>query len=119
MLKEQWLFIGLFLVLATVFPGVALLIPRLIAPRKPNRIKSQTYECGIETVGDNWVQFKIQYYIFALVFLIFDVETVFLYPWAVALGVLPIYAVIEGVLFLGILFAGLVYAWRKGALEWV
>jgi len=119
MQKEPWLFIGLFLVLAPVFPAVALLIPRLIAPKKPNVIKSQTYECGIETVGDSWVQFKVQYYIFALIFLVFDVETVFLYPWAAAIGQLSLFAVLEGVLFILILVLGLVYAWRKGALEWI
>jgi NADH:ubiquinone oxidoreductase subunit 3 (subunit A) len=119
MLSEQWLYIGIFLVLAPVFPAMALLIPRLVAPKKPNSIKSQTYECGIETVGETWVQFKIQYYVFALVFLIFDVETVFLYPWAVAFNALPMFAVLEGVLFILILVGGLVYAWRKGALEWI
>jgi NADH:ubiquinone oxidoreductase subunit 3 (subunit A) len=119
MQNESWLFIGLFLVLAPLLPAVALLIPRLIAPRKPNVIKSQTYECGIETVGDTWVQFKVQYYIFALIFLVFDVETVFLYPWAAAIGQLSLFAVLEGVLFILILVLGLVYAWRKGALEWI
>lgn len=118
MLTQQWLFIGVFLLIAPVFPALALLIPHLIAPRKPNRIKSQTYECGIETVGETWVQFKIQYYIYALVFLIFDVELVFLFPWAVAFDVLPLFAVLEGVLFILILVGGLAYAWRKGALEW-
>jgi NADH-quinone oxidoreductase subunit A len=115
---NDWLFIGVFLLVAPIFPALALLIPRLIAPRKPNPLKSQTYECGIETVGDTWVQFRVQYYIFALVFLIFDVETVFLFPWAVAFGQLPMFAVLEGVLFILILVAGLFYAWRKGALEW-
>ena len=119
MLTDQWLFIGIFLVLAPIFPALALLRPRLIAPRKPNVIKSQTYECGIETVGETWVQFKVQYYIFALVFLIFDVEIVFLFPWAVALNILPLFAVLEGVLFILILAGGLIYAWRRGALEWV
>jgi len=115
---NQWIFIGVFLILAPVFPTMALLIPRLIAPRKPNPIKQQTYECGIETVGDAWVQFRVQYYLFALVFLIFDVEMVFLFPWAVAFNYLPLFAVLEGVFFILILAAGLVYAWRKGALEW-
>jgi NADH:ubiquinone oxidoreductase subunit 3 (subunit A) len=78
----------------------------------------QTYECGIETVGNTWVQFHVQYYIFALVFLIFDVETVFLYPWAAAFDQLGLFAVLEGVLFILILVVGLVYAWRKGVLEW-
>jgi NADH:ubiquinone oxidoreductase subunit 3 (subunit A) len=115
---NDWLYIGIFLMLAPVFPAMALVVPRLIAPRKPNPIKSQTYECGMETVGESWVQFKVQYYIFALVFLIFDVETVFLFPWAVAFDQLPLFAVLEGILFILILVAGLVYAWRKGALEW-
>jgi len=115
---NDWLFIGVFLLLAPVFPALALVIPRIIAPRKPNPLKSQTYECGIETVGDTRVQFRIQYYIFALVFLIFDVETVFLFPWALAFERLPLFAVLEGVLFIFILIAGFVYAWRKGALEW-
>jgi NADH:ubiquinone oxidoreductase subunit 3 (subunit A) len=91
----------------------------LIAPRKPNPLKTETYECGIETYGETWVQFKAQYYIFALVFLIFDIEIVFLYPWAVAFDQLPMFAVLEGVLFILILVAGLFYTWRKGVLEWV
>jgi NADH:ubiquinone oxidoreductase subunit 3 (subunit A) len=115
---NDWLFIGIFLVLAPILPAVALLIPRVIAPKKPNPLKSQTYECGIETVGDTWVQFRVQYYIFALIFLIFDVELVFLFPWAVAFDQLALFAVLEGVLFILILVAGLIYAWRKGALEW-
>jgi NADH:ubiquinone oxidoreductase subunit 3 (subunit A) len=98
---------------------LALLIPRLIAPRKPNPLKNDTYECGIETVGETWVQFRVQYYIFALVFLVFDVELVFLFPWAAAFNQLPLFAVLEGILFVIILVAGLLYAWRKGALEWV
>ena len=118
MLDQEWLYIGIFLVLAPVFPALAILIPRIIAPRKPNPIKQQTYECGIETVGNTWIQFKVQYYIFALVFLVFDVETVFLFPWAVAFDQLPLFAVFEGILFILILVAGLIYAWRKGALEW-
>jgi NADH:ubiquinone oxidoreductase subunit 3 (subunit A) len=116
---DDWIFIGIFLLLAPIFPAAAMLIPRLIAPRKPNALKSETYECGIETHGETWVQFKAQYYIFALVFLIFDIEIVFLYPWAVAFDNLPMFAVLEGVLFILILVAGLLYTWRKGVLEWV
>ena len=116
---NDWIFIGIFLLLAPVFPAMALPIPRLIAPRKPNPLKSETYECGIETYGETWVQFKAQYYIFALVFLIFDIEIVFLFPWAVAFDQLPLFAVMEGVIFILILVAGLLYTWRKGVLEWV
>lgn len=116
--SDQWLFIGIFLLLAPLLPGAALLVPLIVAPKKPNRIKTSTYECGIETYGDTWVQFKVQYYIYALVFLIFDVELVFLFPWAVAFDALPMYAVVNGVIFILILAGGLIYAWRKGALEW-
>jgi NADH:ubiquinone oxidoreductase subunit 3 (subunit A) len=115
---QDWLFIGVFLVLAPVFPMAALLIPKVIAPKKPNKIKLQTYECGIETVGDAWVQFRVQYYVFGLIFLIFDIEAIFLYPWAAAFDILPLFAVLEGVLFILILIAGLVWAWRKGVLQW-
>lgn len=115
---QDWLFIGVFLVLAPVFPLAALMIPKLVAPKKPNKIKQQTYECGIETVGDAWVQYRIQYYIFGLIFLIFDIEAVFLYPWAAAFDLLPLFAVVEGILFILILIAGLIWAWRKGVLQW-
>jgi NADH-quinone oxidoreductase subunit A len=115
---DTWLYIGIFFLVAPLVPAVAILVPRLIAPRKPNPIKLDTYECGLETVGDSRVQFKIQYYIYALVFLIFDVETVFLFPWAVAFDQLELFMVVEGIIFILILLAGLVYAWRKGVLEW-
>ena len=118
-MQNPWIFVGLFIIVGMFIPIAALVVARILAPRKPNAIKQSTYECGIETVGDNWVQFKAQYYIFALVFLIFDVETVFLFPWAVALNKLPLFAVFEGIIFIIILLAGLVYAWKKGMLEWV
>jgi NADH-quinone oxidoreductase subunit A len=117
-MDSDWLFIGVFLLLAPIFPLLAIIIPRLIAPKKPHPLKSQTYECGIETHGDTYIQFKVQYYVYALVFLIFGVELVFLYPWAVAFDLLPFYAVLLGVLFIITLVEGLLYAWRKGLLEW-
>jgi NADH:ubiquinone oxidoreductase subunit 3 (subunit A) len=115
---QEWLYIGLFIMAALAVPGIAIFLAWVLGPKKPNALKSETYECGIETVGETWVRFRPQYYIFALVFLVFDVETVFLYPWAVAFDFLPLFAVLEGVLFILILAAGLIYAWRKGALEW-
>jgi len=118
-MQNPWIYIGLFMIVGMIIPIAALLIARLLAPRKPNAIKQSTYECGIETVGDNWVQFKAQYYIFGLVFLVFDVETVFLFPWAVSLNKLPLFAVFEGIIFIIILLAGLVYTWQKGMLEWM
>lgn len=116
---QEYIFIGLFLLIGVIFPAAPLIVSWLVRPKKPNPLKSETYECGIETVGDTWVQFKAQYYIFALVFVIFDVETVFLFPWAVAFDQLRLFMVLEMVLFIAILAAGLVYAWRKGALEWM
>ena len=116
---DGWAFVGIFVVVGVVLLSVPLILSALLAPRKPNPIKSETYECGIETVGDTWVQFKAQYYIFALTFLVFDVELVFLFPWAVAFGQLPLFGVIAGVLFIAILFVELLAAWRKGVLEWV
>jgi NADH-quinone oxidoreductase subunit A len=115
---SQWIYIGLFFIVGLLIPVGAIAAAWVLGPKKPNPIKQSTYECGIETVGDSWVQFKAQYYIFALVFLIFDVETVFLFPWAVKLGQLGLFAVIEGIIFILILMAGLVYTWRKGMLEW-
>ena len=115
---DNWLYIGLFLIVATLIPVIAVILPRFIAPKKPNPIKQETYECGMETVGETWVQFKVQYYIYALVFLVFDVEIIFLYPWAVAFDRLDLLGVIAGVLFIFLLGDGLLYAWRKGALKW-
>ena len=117
-MQSDWLYIGLFLVVGALVPTAAIVTSSILSPKKPNHIKQSTYECGMETVGDNWVQFKAQYYVFALVFLVFDVETVFLFPWAVSLGNLSLYAVFEGIIFILILIAGLVFAWRKGMLEW-
>jgi NADH-quinone oxidoreductase subunit A len=90
----------------------------LVGPKRPNPIKQSTYECGIETVGDTWIQFKVQYYIFALVFLVFDVEAVFLFPIAAAFNFLPLFAVFEVILFVVILLVALGFVWRQGALEW-
>ena len=115
---SQWIYIGLFFIVGLIIPVGAIAAAWVLGPKKPNPIKQTTYECGIETVGDSWVQFKAQYYIFALVFLVFDVETVFLFPWAVKLGELGLFAVVEGIIFILILIAGLVYTWRKGKLEW-
>jgi NADH:ubiquinone oxidoreductase subunit 3 (subunit A) len=115
---SQWIYIGLFMIVGLIIPVGAIGAAWILGPKRPNPIKETTYECGIETVGESWVQFKAQYYIFALVFLVFDVETVFLFPWAVKLGQLGLFAVIEGIIFILILMAGLVYTWRKGMLEW-
>jgi NADH-quinone oxidoreductase subunit A len=114
----SWLYIGIFLVVSLGLPAVAIILAGILAPKKPSPEKSIIYECGVDTHGETWVQFKAQYYLIGLVFLIFDIETVFLYPWAVAFDRLGLFAVLEGLLFIGILTGGLVYAWKKGAFEW-
>jgi NADH:ubiquinone oxidoreductase subunit 3 (subunit A) len=115
----DWMYIAIYFVIAAFLPGAAIFIAGLLGPKKPNSLKNQTYECGVETVGETWVQFRAQYYIFALVFLVFDVETVLLYPWALAYNQLTLFEVAEAIAFILILLGGLIYAWRKGALEWL
>ena len=115
----NYAFIGVFFLAALSFPVVPLVLAYFIRPKRPTEIKQSTYECGLEAIGDIWVQFKVQYYIYALAFVVFDVEVIFLYPWAVAFNQLGLFALVEMFIFLFILIAGLVYAWRKGALEWV
>ncbi|MBI4549880.1 MAG: NADH-quinone oxidoreductase subunit A [Candidatus Omnitrophica bacterium] len=114
----NYLFIGIFLVIALIFPLLPLVLAKFVAPRKPGAIKNATYECGIEATGDAWIQFRSQYYLYALLFVVFDVETVFIYPWAVAYRQLGLFAFVEMLIFVAILAVGLLYAWRKGVLEW-
>lgn len=115
---EQFGYIGLFLVVAFLFPAGGVLTAWLLAPRRPDPNKEALYECGMETIGDAWVQFNVRYYLYALIFLIFDIEAIFLYPWAVQFRQLALFGFIEMFLFIAILLVGYVYAWRKRALEW-
>ena len=108
----------LFLVVAVVFPLIPLLLSRLVAPNRPNRVKLEPYESGMETIGPTLVQFPIRYYLYALVFVIFDVEAIFLFPWAVAYLQLGWFAAVEVAVFVALLLVGFAYAWRKRALEW-
>ena len=103
---------------AIALVAVALGIANAISPRSFNPQKGEAYECGIPTRGKSWMQFKVGYYLFAILFLMFDVETVFLFPWAVVVQDLGVYGLISIFFFLIILVLGLAYAWRKGALEW-
>ncbi|MBC7226229.1 MAG: NADH-quinone oxidoreductase subunit A [Thermoflexales bacterium] len=115
---EQFTFVGLLFLVATLLGTLPPALAWLLRPKKPHPRKSEPYECGIYPHGEAWVQYKAQYYIFALAFMVFDVEAVFLFPWALIYNWLPLYAVIEGVLFLLLLLGALLYAWKKGALEW-
>lgn len=115
---SQYAFVGIFVIVAFALPIIGLVMAWLIRPKKPNPAKNATYECGVETIGDTWVQFKAQYYLYALIFVVFDVEAAFVFPWAVAYNKLGLYALVEMALFVAILLGGLLYAWRKKALEW-
>ncbi len=110
--------IALFLVVGVIFGLAPLIIARFIAPYRPSKVKLEPYESGVETIGPTHVQFRTRYYMYALVFVIFDVEAVFLFPWAVAYNVLGLFALIEMVIFVAMLLVAFAYAWKKGALEW-
>ncbi len=105
--------VGIGMILITFF------IARLLRPSNPYPAKEQSYECAEAPIGDSWVRFNNRFYIFALIFVVFDVEAVFLFPWAVAFGQLGLFALVEMVIFILILMFGLFYAWKKGVLKWV
>lgn len=116
--QNSYLFVCVFLVIGLMLPVVALFMGKLLRPDKPNVIKASTYESGIEPIHDSRVQFNVRYYLFGLLFVIFDVETVFLYPWAVAYEKLGIFSLIEMMIFVFMLGIGLAYAWKKKVLKW-
>ena len=115
----QWAGIGVVLVIAIVFPIVALAVASLLRPKgKADKYKYDTYECGLETQGETWVQFKANYFMYALLFVAFDVETIFLYLWAVNNASFGLFVFLEIFVFIAILVIGLLYDWKEGALEW-
>lgn len=120
--SSPYLFIVVMAVVAVLFAlaplGLAWLWAKKFSPRKPGQEKNAIYECGLESKGDAWVQFKAQYYLYAIIFLIFDVETIFLLPFAVAFGGLSVGAFAAIMVFLLLLVEGLVWAWQKGVLTW-
>ncbi len=116
-------YIGIFLLVSIGFAITMLAIPLIlarigVAPKHPSPVKNSTYECGPETVGRSWVQFNFRYYLFGLLFVLFDIEAVFLYPWAVAYNKLGAFGLVEMLIFIFILVVGYVFAWKKKALEW-
>lgn len=116
---QQYGGLGVYLILSIIFPFIIVIFALILGPKHPNPEKLTTYECGLDTQGPTWVQFKINYFLYALVFVAFDVETVFLYPWAVRFQALGTFAFIEMLIFIAILVIGLWYAWKEGALEWM
>ena len=111
-------YLVLFFIVGVVLVGGAILFSAFIAPRSSNDVKFEPYECGIETQGPAWIQFNVGYYLFAIIYLVFDVETVFIFPWGVVMRDIGARAFIEILIFFFILGLGLLYAWKKGALKW-
>lgn len=120
---RQYGLVAIFAAIAVALPGSLLIVSWLLSftkvrPHKPNAVKSSPYECGMELVGNRWPQFNFRYYMFALLFVVFDVETVFIYPWAVYFKQLGLFAFVEMLAFILVLVVGWVYAWKYKALEW-
>ncbi|MBI3995395.1 MAG: NADH-quinone oxidoreductase subunit A [Nitrospirae bacterium] len=114
----NYLPILIFIAIALAFGGVTLLLGNLLRPSRVYKAKLTTYESGSIPFSDARIPFPLRYYIIAMIFVIFDIETVFLYPWAVVYGKLGLYGLVEMVLFIAVLLVGYFYAWKKGALEW-
>ena len=116
-------YIALFVLVAIAFGLLMVLLPPLlrligIVPRKPNPVKTTTYECGMETIGKTWVQFNFRYYFYALIFVALDVLVIFIYPWALDLRNLGVVAFVAILIFILIIGVGWIYAWKKKVLEW-
>jgi len=115
---NSYVIVAVFLILGILFPIAVLFVGRLLRPNKPTAAKAVTYESGLVPQVDSRVRFNIRYYQYALMFVVFDVEIAFLYPWAVAYRKLGLFALAEMVIFIGLLLVGLIYAWRKKVLQW-
>ncbi len=118
-MPEGYVPIFIFLVVATLFPVATILVAKLVRPALPNAVKLDAYECGIKAASDSRGRYTVRFYIIAILFVIFDVETIFLFPWAVRYQKLGWFGVAEVAVFLGILIVGYIWAYKKGALEWV
>ena len=107
------------MIAAITFSGIAILVSKFVLKASTNKQKGEPYECGIPTIGPSWIQFSVGYYLFALIFLIFDVELIFLFPWAVVVKKIGWVALVEILIFMFILFMGFIYAHKKKALKWM
>ena len=116
---EHYVPILVYALVAISFPIIALLMAKVVRAGSPDPVKAEPYECGVKTDTTAFdTRFSIRYYLIAVLFVVFDVETIFLFPWAVAFDQLPLFLFVEMFVFLAILLVGYVYAWRRGALEW-
>ncbi len=116
---RTYLTVGIFGALGVALVGAFLGLGRLLRPSRPTPAKTENYESGVDPIGDGWSQANIRYYVFALLFVLFDVEAVFIFPWATRLEAYGMFGLVEMAIFIFILLLGLLYAWRKGMLRWV
>lgn len=114
----DYLPILILLVVAVGFAAVSLIISHLLGPKRPTRVKMEPYECGIEAVGDARLRFSVRFYLIAMLFILFDVEAIFLYPWAVVFRSLKLFGFLEMLVFILILFVCYLYVWKRRGLEW-
>jgi NADH-quinone oxidoreductase subunit A len=117
-MRFEYVAIGASLVIAALVPALFLLGGQLLRPSRPSAVKGEAFECGNPASGSAWGRFSVKFYLPAILFVVFDIEVVFLYLWAILFRPLGVYGFIEGMIFVGILSLGLVYVWRKGALQW-
>jgi NADH-quinone oxidoreductase subunit A len=115
---DIWFPIAVTLAVAGVIVGVIVTINMIVGPKRRSAVKGEAFECGNPATGSAWGRFSVRFYLTALLFLVFDVEVIFLYPWAVELRRLGTFGLVEALIFIAILFVGLIYAWRRGALDW-
>jgi len=116
---QNYIPIFVFLIVAFLVAAGTLLVATLVRPRNPEKVKGMAYECGIEVEEGTRQRYTVRFYIIAILFVVFDVETIFLFPWAVQFKQLGVYGFFEMLVFLGILVLGYVWVWKKGALEWI
>ena len=115
----DYLVVGAFVLFGLFFVAATVAASNFLSPKsKPEPNRLEPYECGVEPVGPPWVQFRVGYYVYALLFVVFDIETAFLYPWAVVFGSMGLFILVEMAIFIVILATGLAYAWKEGALRW-
>jgi NADH-quinone oxidoreductase subunit A len=118
-MPQNYVPIFILIVIATAVPVLTLAVAKLIRPENPHKAKNLPYECGVDPVDDARGRYTIRFYLVAILFVVFDVETIFLFPWAVQFKALAWFGVIEMMVFLGILIVGYAWVWKKGALEWI
>jgi len=118
-MPQNYVPIFIFIAIVLILLPLTLLLAKLVRPENPNKVKLMPYECGIDPVDDSRGRYTVRYYIIAILFVVFDVETIFLFPWAVKFKALGLFGFVEILIFLAILIVGYIWIWKKGALEWV